>query len=289
MLKQNSSLISVDLRENEGLTREYSRYIYKKLVLNMERYKQKKEEMEKNKESIHPSHDISPNRSVKLSKDSQVRENGDVLIKYKSHRGEDKFYSKHNSNYVSELAESQAERNNLTMGRNLKSKRVAKEGQNSGVDCPNCKARTVELLRMHKKNMDLELQLRKLKNTLLTHHEEISSIAPPPVQQELTDWLNNRSQHDNDDEMMQRIENIMLELTRVLETIEDQQNTKGHITNPLDNPNSFSNTVQLYQQSSNLQNLSQEIEEARLQEDRFQSDRLENVLAGAGMENKEAD
>ena len=157
------------------------------------------------------------------------------------------------------------------------------------MDCPNCKARTVELLRMHKKNMDLELQLRKLKNTLLTHHEEISSIAPPPVQQELTDWLNNRSQHDNDDEMMQRIENIMLELTRVLETIEDQQNTKGHITNPLDNPNSFSNTVQLYQQSSNLQNLSQEIEEARLQEDRFQSDRLENVLAGAGMENKEAD
>ena len=49
MLKQNRSLISVDLRENEGLTREYSRYIYKKLVLNMERYKQKKQEFDKNK------------------------------------------------------------------------------------------------------------------------------------------------------------------------------------------------------------------------------------------------
>lgn len=35
MLKNNTSLISLDLRDNEGLTREYSRYIYKKLLLNM--------------------------------------------------------------------------------------------------------------------------------------------------------------------------------------------------------------------------------------------------------------
>jgi len=33
----------MDLRENEGLTKEYSRYIYKKLVINMEKYKQQKE------------------------------------------------------------------------------------------------------------------------------------------------------------------------------------------------------------------------------------------------------
>ena len=49
MLKNNTSLISLDLRDNEGLTREYSRYIYKKLLLNMEKYKQQKLEMEKNK------------------------------------------------------------------------------------------------------------------------------------------------------------------------------------------------------------------------------------------------
>lgn len=35
LLKSNTSLISLDLRQNEGLTKEYSRYIYKKLVLNM--------------------------------------------------------------------------------------------------------------------------------------------------------------------------------------------------------------------------------------------------------------
>ena len=136
-----------------------------------------------------------------------------------------------------------------------------KEKQLEGVviECPHCKIKTVELLRMHKKNMDLELQLRKLRHTVINHQEEISSIAPSPLHQSLTEWVNNQTT-DNDDEIMQRIENIMMELTRVLETIEDQQNTKGHISNPLDNPNSFSNTVQLYQQNSNLQNLSQEIE-----------------------------
>lgn len=61
------------------------------------------------------------------------------------------------------------------------------------------------------------------------------------------------------------MEQIMLELTRVIETIEEHQNTNGHISNPLDNPNSFSNTIQLYEKNSHLQDLSKEIEEDRLQ------------------------
>ena len=50
MLKKNNSLISLDLRDNEGLTKEYSRYIYKKLVLNMDRYKQQRENLERRKQ-----------------------------------------------------------------------------------------------------------------------------------------------------------------------------------------------------------------------------------------------
>lgn len=42
------------------------------------------------------------------------------------------------------------------------------------------------------------------------------------------------------------MEQIWMELTRVMETIEEHQNTNVHMTNPLDNPNSFSNTIQLY-------------------------------------------
>ena len=57
----------------------------------------------------------------------------------------------------------------------------------------------------------------------------------------------------------------MMELTRVMETIEEHQNTKVNISNPLDNPNSFSNTMQLYDKNSGLQELGEEIsEEERL-------------------------
>lgn len=48
----------------------------------------------------------------------------------------------------------------------------------------------------------------------------------------------------------------MMELTRVIETIQEHQNTKENLTNPLDNPNSFSNTLQLYEKNSQLQDLS---------------------------------
>lgn len=58
----------------------------------------------------------------------------------------------------------------------------------------------------------------------------------------------------------------MMELTRVIETIEEHQNTNVHMSNPLDNPNSFSNTVHLYDnKNSQLQDLSKDIEEDRLQ------------------------
>jgi len=60
------------------------------------------------------------------------------------------------------------------------------------------------------------------------------------------------------------MEQMMLELTRVIESIESQQVTKEHLTNPLDNPNSFSNTIQLYEHNSKLQDLSKEIAEERL-------------------------
>ena len=64
MLKSNFSLISLDLRENQGLTRQYSRYIYKKLLLNMQKYKQKKEEIQTIKEKT-----LSNGSPSKMSKD----------------------------------------------------------------------------------------------------------------------------------------------------------------------------------------------------------------------------
>jgi predicted Abi (CAAX) family protease len=95
--------------------------------------------------------------------------------------------------------------------------------------------------------LDLELQLRKVKHVLLTKNVDISAIQPNvSSQSSVIEWLSNRSNNENDDELLQRMEQIMLELTRVIETIEEHQNTEVHTTNPLDNPNSFSNTIHLY-------------------------------------------
>ena len=71
----------------------------------------------------------------------------------------------------------------------------------------------------------------------------------------------------------------MLELTRVIETIEENQHTKVNFSNPLDNPNSFSNTVQLYGKNSQLQDLSRSIEE---------ENRLQALFENAMLDRKES-
>ena len=88
------------------------------------------------------------------------------------------------------------------------------------------------------------------------------------------------------------MEQIMLELTRVIETIEENQHTKVNFSNPLDNPNifsggaatvwvsnSFSNTVQLYGKNSQLQDLSRSIEE---------ENRLQALFENAMLDRKES-
>lgn len=92
------------------------------------------------------------------------------------------------------------------------------------------------------------MQLRKVKHALLTKNIDISAIMPISSsnnQNNILELLSTKS-NENDDELLLRMEQIWMELTRVMETIEEHQNTNVHMTNPLDNPNSFSNTIQLY-------------------------------------------
>ena len=79
MLKNNNSLISMDLRENEGLSKEYSRYIYKKLLLNMEKYKQQRLVIEKNKELVKSEGKNNQNQGF-----IESINNNSSTIKYKS-------------------------------------------------------------------------------------------------------------------------------------------------------------------------------------------------------------
>lgn len=103
------------------------------------------------------------------------------------------------------------------------------------------------------------MQLRRIKNAILSKNMDLSGILKE--QPSIIEWLSNKSGQENDDELLQRMEQIMMELTRVIETIEENQHTKVNYSNPLDNPNSFSNTVQLYSKNSQLQDLSRSIEE----------------------------
>lgn len=137
-------------------------------------------------------------------------------------------------------------------------KRNYESAQKKEDECGRCKQEAFELLRLEKKNLDLELQLRKVRNALLTKNIDISAIMPAPqtgqtgqTHGSLTDLLSGRF-GENDDELLQRMEQIMLELTRVMEGIEEQQQTKVNMSNPLDNPNSFSNTLHLYPHNSHL-------------------------------------
>lgn len=241
MLKKNSSLISLDLRDNEGLTREYSRYIYKKLVLNMDRYKQQREKADRQREQLQ----TTPAKQ-------QNQQQTDAKCKSQ------KNYERNDKKYTSFIERRDLSGNNLTIDQR-KPQVDAHPVEPSDPACSGCKRRTFELLRLEKQNLDLELQLRKVKNALLTRNIDISAILPSP--QQTSDWLGR--ENEGEDELLQRMEQVMLELTRVMETIEEQQATKGHITNPLDNPNSFSNTIQLYNPNSQLQDLSKSIAEER--------------------------
>lgn len=60
-----------------------------------------------------------------------------------------------------------------------------------------------------------------MKHTLLTKNVDVSAIQLNSSNQtSVIEWLSNRSNNENDEELLQRMEQIMLELTRVIETIE---------------------------------------------------------------------
>lgn len=98
---------------------------------------------------------------------------------------------------------------------------------------------------MEKKNLDLRIELRKLKHILLNKNIDISAIIPN------TSILHSslsfhRTSLENDDEMLMRMEQIMMELTKIMETVEGQQQTQINMTNPLSNANSLSNTIPIF-------------------------------------------
>lgn len=69
------------------------------------------------------------------------------------------------------------QRNNLTLDQK-NHPRIPQSNQKEEILCNNCKQKTFQVLRLEKKNLDLELQLRKVRNALLTKNIDISAIMP---------------------------------------------------------------------------------------------------------------
>jgi hypothetical protein len=113
-------------------------------------------------------------------------------VKYKSVR-DNNFYGRYESKEYTTIAEPQqsAEKNNMTLDRKLKA--IPQESKIMRIECATCKEKTIEALRLQKKNLDLELQLRKVKHALLTKNIDISAILPSSnAQNSMLEWLSNR-------------------------------------------------------------------------------------------------
>lgn len=131
--------------------------------------------------------------------------------------------------------------------------------------CENCKRNHIRLLKVEKLNLDLVIENRRLR--ILFFPKECSSIGPimpqhqpqlPQHLEELSVNLRNLLANDPSEDMLSRIEYIMLELTKILDVAEAQhQNTQTLLSNPLSvsHTNNMSNTMQILASGSEARNL----------------------------------
>ena len=91
------------------------------------------------------------------------------------------------------------------------------------------------------------MELKKVKHILLTKNIDISAIIPQNHHNSLASFSLYRQQGEDED-LIVRMEQVMNELTRIMEAIEHQHHTQTNINidNPLSAANSLSNTIPLY-------------------------------------------
>ena len=92
--------------------------------------------------------------------------------------------------------------------------------------CQKCRATTVEMLKLEKQNLDLQLEMKKLRHVLLTKNIDVSAILPNQQagqQQnsvnESFNKLNILSGGESDEDLLMKVEQIMSELTKIMENI----------------------------------------------------------------------
>ena len=134
-MKKNTSLISLDLRDNPGFTKEYSLYIYKKLKKNLELYKEKKKELLVN----------TQNKDITLISEGKAQKYKSLEQSRRKSLQPRPYHPSNQSKLEYSL------QNNLLP---LSGKNLTSPNESS---CPKCKEKTFRLLKVEKKNLDLQL------------------------------------------------------------------------------------------------------------------------------------
>lgn len=137
--------------------------------------------------------------------------------------------------------------------------------------CQKCKRKTLDMLKLQKRNLDLQIQIKKLRHILLTKNIDISAILPhsqPQIHnnsQSIIQPFNRAVQLMNnteDEDLILRVEQIMNELTKIMDNIDLQHNTQINMSNNISRAHSLSNTIPLFAHPSELE----EFEESSIQE-----------------------
>lgn len=185
-MRKNDSLISLDLRDNPGFDQESSRFIFKKLVRNIHKFKEYKENYGKNR---HEQSRVSHTRSASKSSNKQ------------------------HASYATDKKENAGQRGKTNPNATAHFSLPKGELQAS---CENCKRNHIRLLQVEKSKLDLAIENRRLRMLLLP--KECSSIGPPMQQlpqipqqlEELSVNLRNLLANDPSEDVLSRIEYIVM-------------------------------------------------------------------------------
>lgn len=245
-----NNLLLLKFRNNPGFTHTYSRIILEKLIKNIQDLKQKKSQ--KSPSSIHPQNQDFENY---CHDETQLQNFQKLLNK-------------------TPLTQKKTVSNNLENEECVKEDHVARsllneqENFQEKTRCKNCCEIEKKLLKSEQKNVNLMFENKKLKDALNNAAniqqnlmQSWSAINPNQINEENQNinGVSLQNPANESEELLNRIENLMVELTRMMDNLENINNnnvTNNNFTYQLTNStNNFNNNTYHLLNSANNINL----------------------------------
>jgi hypothetical protein len=291
ILEKNNSLFSVDLRDNPFFNPKTSKRILAKLTLNIQNYKSLNFDLSNDNKKVGSSDIIENEKPLDQYLDDSIKnqeegkEFGNAQIvkhtntpeinlehrKYHGRGGEPENIEELINKYHNIQIDEEALEKNDEISFGDKKHNLYHRDLNLNNGCENCRILEKKLLEADSKLLNLQFENFKLKkalNTTMTPNANMvnswSGIAPtfndgdqnPQGSHPQTDSISlNAGQVQGGDEMFNKIEYLMGELTRMMDSLESINNNvtnnfTGHFTNSTNLTNN--NTYQLINSVNNI-------------------------------------